>query len=176
MGTLFNIVLDPLPHQLTARFQESSARSMLLEGDANDLRCSFRYGLPPPVLIEIRGRKTRIDRIHCNTMILELKGQLDGKHVQGRLRRAISQHLHVGILPSRVTVPRDRREFARHVTGNLIRLGKRSLDNLGSLRAVGQPGGQTWSGPTCLWQEPSQKQLITGKGLHARWTSVSPIE
>src|SRR6185295_13631631 len=84
-----------LPDQLTAGFKEPSARSMLLERDAHDLRGSFLHGLRPPVGIEVRRREAGIDRVHRNPLILQFEGQLDGEHVQRGLRRAISQYLYL---------------------------------------------------------------------------------
>src|ERR1700681_1416020 len=95
-----------LPDQFTAGFQELSARSMLLERDAYDLRGSFLHGLMPSMRIQIRRRKPRIDRVHRNALILQFEGQLDREHVQRRLRRTVSQHLHLRILPRRVAMPR----------------------------------------------------------------------
>src|SRR5262249_5380874 len=80
-----------LPHQLTARFQELATRAMLLERDADDLRGSFLNGLLPPVCIQVRRREAWVDRVHRNALILELEGQLNGEHVQRRLRGTVSQ-------------------------------------------------------------------------------------
>lgn len=59
-----------LPDQLTAGFQEPSARSVLHERNAHDLRGSFLHSLLPPVCIHSLERRRAATRDVGQAMFL----------------------------------------------------------------------------------------------------------
>jgi len=67
-----------LPDQLTAGFQEPSARTMLLKRNAHDLRGSFLHGLLPPGVHSLIGAPARRDARRWTGHVLAVANQVGG--------------------------------------------------------------------------------------------------